>query len=117
MPCRRSRPAHSGALSCLLLILSQVVPIAIKAAFLNCGQNCASGERFIVHTRVYDAFLTKVTATAEAMRQGPTLGCGEDAGTEWGGGGDWRYDAGHVWVWVLANGENASCSCTHQTCI
>jgi hypothetical protein len=36
---------------------------------------------------VYDAFLTKVTATAEAMRQGPTLGCGEDAGTEWGGGG------------------------------
>ena len=31
-----------------------VVPIAIKAAFLNCGQNCASGERFIVERGVFD---------------------------------------------------------------
>jgi acyl-CoA reductase-like NAD-dependent aldehyde dehydrogenase len=55
-----------------------VVPIAVKAAFLNCGQNCASGERFIVHTKVYDAFVEAVRETAAAMRQGPTLGQGED---------------------------------------
>jgi acyl-CoA reductase-like NAD-dependent aldehyde dehydrogenase len=60
----------------LLLLLLQVVPIAIKAAFLNCGQNCASGERFIVHRKVYDKFCARVTEIANSMRQGPTLGAG-----------------------------------------
>jgi acyl-CoA reductase-like NAD-dependent aldehyde dehydrogenase len=66
----------------LLLLLSlllpslQVVPIAIKAAFLNCGQNCASGERFIVHSKIYDKFCACVTEIANSMRQGPTLGAG-----------------------------------------
>ena len=58
-------------------MLKQVVPIAVKAAFLNCGQNCASGERFIVHTKIYDKFVEAVKETAAAMRQGPTLGLGE----------------------------------------
>jgi acyl-CoA reductase-like NAD-dependent aldehyde dehydrogenase len=43
------------------LAVLQVVPIAIKAAFLNCGQNCASGERFIVHRKIYEKFLAQVT--------------------------------------------------------
>ncbi|KAF8061097.1 ALDH22A1 [Scenedesmus sp. PABB004] len=61
--------------------LGQVVPIAIKAAFLNCGQNCASGERFIVQRGVYEPFLQRVSAIARGMRQGPTLGAGPmDAG-------------------------------------
>jgi hypothetical protein len=60
----------------LLLLLLQVVPIAIKAAFLNCGQNCASGERFIVHRKIYDSFCARVTEVAKNMRQGPTLGAG-----------------------------------------
>ena len=46
----------------LHLPLPQVVPIAIKAAFLNCGQNCASGERFIVQRAIYDKFLEQVRA-------------------------------------------------------
>ncbi|KAI8471381.1 MAG: Aldehyde/histidinol dehydrogenase [Monoraphidium minutum] len=61
--------------------LGQVVPIAVKAAFLNCGQNCASGERFIVESAVYDAFCGRVAEVAHAMRQGPALGHGPvDAG-------------------------------------
>lgn len=61
--------------------LNQVVPIAIKAAFLNCGQNCASGERFIVHRKIYDKFTQQVSSIAKSMRQGPTLGAGPmDAG-------------------------------------
>eukprot|EP00879_Flechtneria_rotunda_P025534 GHRR01027136.1.p1 GENE.GHRR01027136.1~~GHRR01027136.1.p1 ORF type:complete len:614 (+),score=214.33 GHRR01027136.1:630-2471(+) len=61
--------------------INQVVPIAIKAAFLNCGQNCASGERFIVQRKVYDQFVKQVVDVASTMRQGPTLGSGPmDAG-------------------------------------
>lgn len=56
--------------------LGQVVPIAVKAAFLNCGQNCASGERYIVESCVYDAFCQQVAAVANSMRQGPALGHG-----------------------------------------
>eukprot|EP00775_Hariotina_reticulata_P003897 gene3897-4151_t len=56
--------------------LSQVVPIAIKAAFLNCGQNCASGERFIVQRKIYGQFLSQVVDVVGRMRQGPTLGAG-----------------------------------------
>jgi acyl-CoA reductase-like NAD-dependent aldehyde dehydrogenase len=61
------------------------VPIAIKAAFLNCGQNCASGERFIVHRKVFDKFTQQVVDIARLMRQGPTLGAGEQGG---GAGGE-----------------------------
>jgi hypothetical protein len=55
----------------------QVVPIAIKAAFLNCGQNCASGERFIVQRKVCDKFTQQVVDISRNMRQGPTLGAGQ----------------------------------------
>lgn len=54
--------------------LKQVVPIAVKAAFLNCGQNCASGERFIVERRAFDKFCGEVAAVARSMRQGAALG-------------------------------------------
>jgi acyl-CoA reductase-like NAD-dependent aldehyde dehydrogenase len=51
--------------------LSSVVPVAIKAAFLNCGQNCASGERFLVHESLYEEFCERAASCARAMRQGP----------------------------------------------
>jgi acyl-CoA reductase-like NAD-dependent aldehyde dehydrogenase len=35
-----------------LAVLPQVVQVACKAAYLNCGQNCAGGERFFVHEKV-----------------------------------------------------------------
>jgi acyl-CoA reductase-like NAD-dependent aldehyde dehydrogenase len=64
--------------------LGQVVPIAVKAAFLNCGQNCASGERYVVERGVYDKFCQKVAETARMMRQGPALGHGEGICWGWG---------------------------------
>jgi hypothetical protein len=60
------------------------VPIAIKAAFLNCGQNCASAERFIVQRKIYDKFCARVTEVAKSMRQGATLGAGEATCKVWG---------------------------------
>lgn len=59
----------------------QVVPICIKAAFLSCGQNCAGGERFLVHTSIYNKFVEQVLPLVAAIRQGPAL-CGsiQDAG-------------------------------------
>jgi acyl-CoA reductase-like NAD-dependent aldehyde dehydrogenase len=57
--------------------LTQVVPIALKAAFLNAGQNCASGERFIVQRSVVSQFTNAVLAAAGRMRQGPPLSGGE----------------------------------------
>jgi len=40
--------AHLASLVACL----QSVQTALKAAFLNCGQNCAGGERFFVHAKV-----------------------------------------------------------------
>jgi len=54
--------------------LAQVVPIATKAAYLSCGQNCAGGERFFVHAKIYDKFVAAVTSIVGQMRQGHALG-------------------------------------------
>ncbi|GLC58293.1 hypothetical protein PLESTB_001342900 [Pleodorina starrii] len=54
--------------------LKQVVQIALKAAYLNCGQNCAGGERFFVHDKVYDKFLDTIAPLIRNLRQGNPLG-------------------------------------------
>ncbi|GIL63479.1 hypothetical protein Vafri_17528 [Volvox africanus] len=54
--------------------LNAVVQISLKAAYLNCGQNCAGGERFFVHEKVYDKFLEKVIPLVRNLRQGNPLG-------------------------------------------
>ncbi|KAJ9528462.1 hypothetical protein QJQ45_020356 [Haematococcus lacustris] len=54
--------------------LSQVVQVACKAAFLNCGQNCAGGERFFVHKQVHEDYCRQVVEVVRRMRQGPALG-------------------------------------------
>lgn len=54
--------------------LERVKHIVLKAAFLNCGQNCAGGERFFVHDKVYDKFLDMVTPLVRGLRQGNPLG-------------------------------------------
>ncbi|KAL6755042.1 Aldehyde/histidinol dehydrogenase [Haematococcus lacustris] len=54
--------------------ISQVVQVACKAAFLNCGQNCAGGERFFVHKQVHEDYCRQVVEVVRRMRQGPALG-------------------------------------------
>lgn len=54
--------------------LSQLVPIAMRATFQSCGQNCTGAERILVHESVYDKFLDCVLPTVKRMRQGCPLG-------------------------------------------
>lgn len=47
--------------------LGNAIDWAIRAAFGNTGQVCLAGSRLYVQRRVYDEFLTRFTAAAEAM--------------------------------------------------
>eukprot|EP01026_Neomeris_dumetosa_P080069 TRINITY_DN88189_c0_g2_i2.p1 TRINITY_DN88189_c0_g2~~TRINITY_DN88189_c0_g2_i2.p1 ORF type:complete len:419 (-),score=52.66 TRINITY_DN88189_c0_g2_i2:23-1249(-) len=48
----------------------QVVPTALRAMYQSCGQNCVAPERFIVHSKVYDIFVEKVSDNVQKLRQG-----------------------------------------------
>ena len=54
--------------------VAQVAPVAMRAAFQSCGQNCVAAERFIVQGGVYDALVERCGAAARALRQGNPLG-------------------------------------------
>jgi len=56
--------------------LAQAVPTALRGTYQSCGQNCAGAERFFVHEKIYDKFVTKVVDAAKKIRQGPALGGG-----------------------------------------
>jgi len=47
--------------------LNQCVPMALRGAFQSCGQNCAGAERFYVHEKVYDEFVSRVVETAKQL--------------------------------------------------
>eukprot|EP01118_Nematostelium_gracile_P013136 TRINITY_DN4925_c0_g1_i1.p1 TRINITY_DN4925_c0_g1~~TRINITY_DN4925_c0_g1_i1.p1 ORF type:complete len:601 (-),score=155.98 TRINITY_DN4925_c0_g1_i1:44-1795(-) len=51
--------------------LDYTVQMAMRGAFLNCGQNCLSAERFYVYEKVHDAFLEKVLHSLKNIQQGP----------------------------------------------
>ena len=53
--------------------LSQCVPMALRGAFQSCGQNCAGAERFYVHEKIHDRFVTQVMKAANQLRQGWAL--------------------------------------------
>ena len=53
--------------------LKQMVPIALRATFQSCGQNCTGAERILVHAKALDRFLGMVMPVVEAMTQGPPL--------------------------------------------
>jgi succinate-semialdehyde dehydrogenase/glutarate-semialdehyde dehydrogenase len=53
---------------------------AMLAKFRNIGQACTAANRFLVHESLADAFATKLTARAAALRIGP----GTDPGVELG---------------------------------
>lgn len=51
----------------------QVVDIAMRGTFQNCGQNCIGLERLVVHAALYDRFVATVTSKVEGLTQGPPL--------------------------------------------
>lgn len=51
--------------------LDSVVPATLVACFLNAGQSCTAGESLLVHERIHDEFLDRLTsATAREIRLG-----------------------------------------------
>jgi succinate-semialdehyde dehydrogenase/glutarate-semialdehyde dehydrogenase len=46
--------------------LDRAVEATLVASFLNAGQSCTAGERFLVHEDVKDAFLARLTSAIEA---------------------------------------------------
>jgi succinate-semialdehyde dehydrogenase/glutarate-semialdehyde dehydrogenase len=53
---------------------------AVRASFSNAGQLCVSTERMFVADQVYDRFVGRFVARAEAMTLGATLDWGNDMG-------------------------------------
>mmetsp|Transcript_21882 Transcript_21882/g.85767 ORF Transcript_21882/g.85767 Transcript_21882/m.85767 type:complete len:592 (-) Transcript_21882:22-1797(-) len=47
------------------------VDVALRGAFVNCGQNCLAAERIFVQASVYDKFCSDVERAVRNMRQGP----------------------------------------------
>lgn len=61
--------------------IDSIIQVALKAAYLNSGQNCAGGERFFIHEKVVPKFTDAVVGIVKKMRQGPPLASGQvDAG-------------------------------------
>lgn len=50
--------------------LEHCVDIAVRGAFINCGQNCISAERFLVQAGVYEKFAQAVLAKLKKTSQG-----------------------------------------------
>jgi succinate-semialdehyde dehydrogenase / glutarate-semialdehyde dehydrogenase len=53
--------------------LEQAVSTAVTARMINNGQSCIAAKRFIVHERIYDAFLDKFVAAVAAVRVGDPM--------------------------------------------
>ena len=53
--------------------LEQAVSTAVTARMINNGQSCIAAKRFIVHERIYDAFLDKFAAAVAAVRVGDPM--------------------------------------------
>jgi len=60
--------------------LDAAVSTAVTARMINNGQSCIAAKRFIVHEKIYDAFLAKFVAHVSALRIGDPM----DEATELG---------------------------------
>jgi len=55
--------------------LNQVIPMAMRGSFQNCGQNCCGVERLFVYESIYEQFIDIVKAKIKVLRQGnPSTG-------------------------------------------
>jgi aminomuconate-semialdehyde/2-hydroxymuconate-6-semialdehyde dehydrogenase len=60
--------------------LDHAVDWAIRAIFSNAGQVCLAGSRLYVQRPIYDAFLERFVARAEALRIGDPMESGTEVG-------------------------------------
>ncbi|MGB8276748.1 MAG: NAD-dependent succinate-semialdehyde dehydrogenase [Methylovirgula sp.] len=71
---------HAPAIVCDDADLDVAVKLLGNAKFRNAGQTCISPTRFLVQEKVYDSFLEKFVAMAQALK----IGNGCDEGTQIG---------------------------------
>src|SRR6266478_6744229 len=60
--------------------LDAAVSTAVTARMINNGQSCIAAKRFIIHDKIYDAFLKRFVATIAAVKVGDPM----DEATELG---------------------------------
>lgn len=60
--------------------LDAAVETAVVARVQNSGQSCIAAKRFIVHTDIYDDFVTRFVASMEALRVGDPNDADTDLG-------------------------------------
>lgn len=60
--------------------LETAVDYALFAIFVNCGQVCSAGSRFLIQEDIYDSFVKKFVERSKTIRVGPGL----DDSTEMG---------------------------------
>eukprot|EP00753_Platysulcus_tardus_P018640 PLAT6991.1.p1 GENE.PLAT6991.1~~PLAT6991.1.p1 ORF type:complete len:615 (-),score=253.81 PLAT6991.1:79-1923(-) len=53
--------------------MSQIVDIALRGVYQNCGQNCIGVERVYAHAAMHDEFVDRAVAIVRKLRQGPPL--------------------------------------------
>ena len=53
--------------------LDRAVEDAAMASFENCGQVCSSSSRYLLHTRIRDAFMERLAARAAKLSIGPGI--------------------------------------------
>lgn len=61
--------------------VERAVEGAVRASFSNAGQLCVSAERFFIADHIYDRFVDRFVARAEAMTLGASPGWGVDMGS------------------------------------
>ena len=66
-----------GGSDCFIVLEDADVDMAAKTAilarFLNSGQSCIAGKRFLVHEHIYDDFIEKVKNRIEKLKMGDPL--------------------------------------------
>jgi succinate-semialdehyde dehydrogenase/glutarate-semialdehyde dehydrogenase len=53
--------------------LDNAVSTAVTARMINNGQSCIAAKRFIIHEKIYDAFLAKFVAGVSALKVGDPM--------------------------------------------
>lgn len=53
--------------------VSHALPIIMRGAFQNAGQNCVGLERILVHESLYNEFVDRVTERIKKMKVGSVL--------------------------------------------
>ena len=58
----------------------QVVGLALRGTFQNCGQNCIGLERVVAHQKIYNKLVDVMSQKVNALSQGPPLDGDFDCG-------------------------------------